>query len=59
MDGAIDDDPFRKLLGDEKGKEMKICYVGSLKPKFTLKIKVLNDDVLYVKELILERLGLY
>ena len=38
---------------------MKICLVGSLKPKFTLEIKCQSQTVFEVKEHILEKLGLY
>ena len=37
---------------------MKICIVGSLKPKFLMDISIELDDVLGVKEKIIERLGL-
>jgi len=37
---------------------MKICFVGQLKPKFIMKIDTEMDEVIEVKEQILERLGL-
>ena len=37
---------------------MKICFVGSLTPKFLLDINPELDEVIEIKERILERLGL-
>jgi hypothetical protein len=37
---------------------MKICYVGSLKPKFIMSVNPDLDEVIEVKWSILERLGL-
>ena len=37
---------------------MKICYVGSLKPKFVMDVNPELDEVIEIKEKILERLGL-
>lgn len=37
---------------------MKVCYVGQLKPKFVAKIDTEMDEVIEVKEQILEKLGL-
>lgn len=37
---------------------MKICVVGELKPKFVMTINTDLDEVVEVKEGILERLGL-
>ena len=37
---------------------MKICYVGQLEPEFVMKIDTELDEVVEVKEQILERLGL-
>ena len=37
---------------------MKVCYVGQLKQKFIMKIDTELDEVIEVKNQILERLGL-
>jgi len=37
---------------------MKICYVGSLKPKFVMDVNPELDEDIEIKEKILERLGL-
>ena len=37
---------------------MKICFVGNLTPKFMLDVNPELDEVVEVKERILERLGL-
>ena len=37
---------------------MKICHVGQLKPKFIMEISTEIDEVIMVKERIIERLGL-